>query len=489
MSVANLNYKAIIKIMGIIILVLGLTMGIPWIYSIASGDSDATSAFGKCVPPTIIAGLVIILAVKSHKPRFRAREGYIVVASCWVLASTIGAFPYYLSEFTDTYIDAVFEATAGFTTTGCTVVTGNILSGGLLLWKAISNWLGGMGILLFVISFLPALGINGQIIARAETPGPVLRKMTVRMSDSAKILYITYISLTILEIILLMLSGKMPFFDAVITSLGNISTGGVMVHPEGIAYYESVYIEVVMAIFCIFSALNFVLYHYLITGKFKFFFKDVELRAFLTILAGGVVLCTVGLMAGTGDSFGSSLRASFFQVISMGTTSGYISTPYISWPTSCQMILITMMFIGGCAASTSGSIKVIRVIVMLKLIWRGCIRRIHPRSVVAVKVGRDPISAPVVSAISAFVLTYFLVFLISILVLSFQGLDIDSTVTATLAIMSNTGTAFGETAVAGNYAMFHPFLKLFMSCLMIVGRLELFTIIILFTGNFWGRDR
>ena len=153
------------------------------------------------------------------------------------------------------------------------------------------------------------------------------------------------------------------------------------------------------------------------------------------------------------------------------------------------MILITMMFIGGCAASTSGSIKVIRVIVMLKLIWRGCIRRIHPRSVVAVKVGRDPISAPVVSAISAFVLTYFLVFLISILVLSFQGLDIDSTVTATLAIMSNTGTAFGETAVAGNYAMFHPFLKLFMRCLMIVVRLELFTIIILFTGNFWGRDR
>ena len=164
MSVANLNYKAIIKIMGIIILVLGLTMVIPWIYSIASGDSDATSAFGKCVPPTIIAGLVIILAVKSHKPRFRAREGYIVVASCWVLASTIGAFPYYLSEFTDTYIDAVFESTAGFTTTGCTVVTGNILSGGLLLWKAISNWLGGMGILLFVISFLPALGINGQLI-------------------------------------------------------------------------------------------------------------------------------------------------------------------------------------------------------------------------------------------------------------------------------------------------------------------------------------
>lgn len=489
MSVTNLNYKAIIKIMGIIILVLGLAMVIPLIYSVVSGDSDAAAAFGKCVPATIIAGCIVILSVKSYKTKFRAREGYIVVASCWILASIIGAFPYYLSEFTDTYTDAVFEATAGFTTTGCTVVTGNILSGGLLLWKAISNWLGGMGILLFVISFLPALGINGQIIARAETPGPVLRKMTVRMSDSAKILYITYISLTVMEIILLMFSGRMPLFDAVITSLGNISTGGVMVHPEGIAYYESVYIEIVMAIFCIFSSLNFVLYHYLITGKFKFFFKDVELRSFLTILAGGIVLCTAGLMAGTDSGFGPALRSSFFQVISMGTTSGYISAPYMSWPTSCQMVLITLMFIGGCAASTSGSIKVIRVIVMLKLIWRGCIRRIHPRSVVAVKVGKDSIPAPVVSAISAFVLTYFLVFLTSVLALSFQGLDIDSTVTAALAMLSNTGTAFGETATAGNYAMFHPVLKLFMSCLMIIGRLELFTIIILFTRNFWGRDR
>ncbi len=489
MSAVNLNYKAIVKIMGIIILVTGASMIIPWIYSECVNDTNSMYAFRKCVPATIVVGALIALFMKTGKVKFRAREGYIVVASCWVLASLIGAFPYHLSDFTDTYIDAVFESTAGFTTTGCTVVTGQILSGGLLLWKAISNWLGGMGILLFVISFLPALGINGQIIARAETPGPVLRKVTVRMSDSAKILYITYISLTVLEIILLMISGKMPLFDAIVTSLGNISTGGVMVHPEGIAYYDSIYIEIVMCIFCIFSALNFVLYHYLITGKFAYFFKDIELRAFLTILAGAIVLCTIGLMMGTDTGFGESLRASFFQVISIGTTSGYISAPYMFWPSSCQLILIVIMMIGGCAASTSGSIKVIRVLVMMKLIWRGCIRRIHPRSVVAVKIGKDAIPAPVVSAISAFVLTYILVFLISIFVLSFQGLDFDSTITSALAMLSNTGTALGDPAIAGNYEMFHPFLKLFMSCLMIVGRLELFTIIILFTGNFWGRDR
>ena len=310
-------------------------------------------------------------SIKSRKIKFRAREGYIVVASCWIVASVVGAFPYYLAGFADHYIDALFESTSGFTTTGCSVVAGKFLSGGLLLWKAISNWLGGMGILLFVISILPALGINGQIIAKAETPGPVLKKMTVRMSDSAKILYITYISFTILEIILLMLSGKVPLFDAVINTLGSISTGGVMVHPTGIAYYDSVYVEVVIAVFCILSSLNFVLYHYLITGKFAEVFKDIELRAFLIIMAVSIAVCTIALMAATDSSFGTALRDSFFQVVSMSTTSGYTRSPYMTWPSTCQIILVALMFVGGCASSTSGSLKVVRVLVMFKLIWRG----------------------------------------------------------------------------------------------------------------------
>lgn len=489
MSNLNLNYKAIVKILGVIILIEGIAMTIPWFYSSVTGDTGSSHAFAICTPVLIVIGGIFCIIVKQGKVRLRTREGYIVVAVCWMLASFIGAFPYYLTDFTDSFVDALFESTSGFTTTGCTSVPDAVLSPGLMLWKAISHWLGGMGILVFIISILPALGINGQLIVRAEAPGPVLEKVTVRMSDSAKILYLTYISFTVIEFLLLALPKKMSVFDAVITTLGSISTGGLVAHPEGIAYYNSVYVEIVISVFCILASINFVLYHYLVTGKKKYFFKDVELKSYIIIIAGAILICTVGLAAGTNISFFAALRESFFQVISMATTSGYTRTAYYLWPTVCQLILILLMFIGGCAASTSGSIKVVRIIVMLKLIWRGGIKRIHPRSVVAVKLGKNAVSAPVVSLITMFILTYMLIFLLSSFILSFQGLDLESSITTALAMLSNTGSGFGEPALCGDFSAFHPILKLYLSALMIVGRLELFPIIVLFTRNFWGRDR
>lgn len=489
MSNIIINYRAIAKILGVIILILGISMIIPWLYAEITGDANAATGFRICTPATLAAGALISFLIKGPRAKFRSREGYIVVAFCWIIASLVGAFPYYLSGFADNFIDAFFESTSGFTTTGCTTIDNAFLTKSLMLWKAISNWLGGMGILVFVISILPALGINGQMIARAEAPGPVLEKMTVRMSDSAKILYLTYFTFSILEFILLMLSGKMPVFDAVITTMGSISTGGLLVHPEGIAFYDSVYIEIVISVFCILASLNFVLYHYLVTRKGSYFIKDIELRAHLTIIAVSVILCTASLMAINDDSFGSGLRDSFFQVVSMSTTAGYTRSPDIIWPSLCQIVLLALMLIGGCAASTAGSIKVVRILVMLKLIWRGCFKRIHPRSVVAVKLGDNAVPAPVVSGITVFILTYMMILLVASFLLSLQGLDMETTITTALGMLSNTGTAFTEASLIGSYAMFHPALKLFLSALMIIGRLELFTIIVLFTSNFWGRDR
>lgn len=485
----TINYKSILKILGTIIFIIGLSMVIPWVYAEVTGDFNSIYAFRRCTPVTIFLGAILMLSIRNTHPKFRAREGYIIVAMCWITASVIGAFPYYLAEFTTSYIDAFFEATSGFTTTGCTAVAGGILPKSLILWKAVSHWLGGMGILLFVISILPALGINGQFIARAEAPGPVFEKMTVRISDSAKILYVTYLSFTVLEFILLMLSGKMSAFDAAIHTMGSISTGGLVVHPTGIAYYDSIYIEVVISVFCVLSSVNFVLYHYLVTRKPAYFFKDIELRVFIIIMALGILICTFGLISINDMNFASAFRDSFFQVISMSTTTGYTRSPYIIWPTVCQIILITLMFIGGCAASTSGSIKVIRIIVMMKLIWRGCIKRIHPRSVIAVKLGEHSLSVGLVTGITTFIFTFIGLFILSCFILSFQGLDLETTMTAALSMLSNTGAAFGEAGSMGNYSMFHPVLKLYLSALMIVGRLELFTIIVLFTRNFWGKDR
>ena len=245
MSRTAINYKAIIRILGVIIFIIGLSMIIPWAYAEKTGDGVCAHAFRRCAPLLIVIGAFFTFTFSSRRAKFRIREGYIIVTLCWLLSSFTGAFPYYFSDFTDSFTTAFFESTSGFTTTGCTA-NHAALCHALLLWKAISHWLGGMGILVFVISILPALGINGQFIARAETPGPVLEKMTVRISDSAKILYITYLTFTIIEFLMLDLSGKMPAFDALITTMGSISTGGLMVHPEGIAYYGSIYVEVVI---------------------------------------------------------------------------------------------------------------------------------------------------------------------------------------------------------------------------------------------------
>ena len=481
------NYKAIFRILGIIILIIGIAEIFPWVYAEVVRDYDVANAFRICAPFTIAIGLFMFFFIRTGRSRFGAREGYLVVALCWVVASLIGAFPYLLSGFYDNYIDSFFESSSGFTTTGCTVAVHGMTNRALMLWKAISHWLGGMGILVFVISLLPALGINGQIIARAEMPGPVLQKTTVRMSDSAKALYLTYLSFTVIEFVLLMISGKMPLYDGVITTLGSISTGGLLVHPQGVAYYGSVYIEIIISLFCLLAAVNFVLYHYLLTGKISYFVKDIELRAYAIIIAGSTIICTGGLIWYKGQGFGSALRDSFFQVVSFATTAGYTRTPYMAWPTICQVILLVIMFIGGCSASTAGSMKVIRILVMLKMIARGCVRRIHPRSVVAVKLGNGSVSAPVVSGITVFLFTFMGIFLFSALVLSLQGLDMETSFTSTLCMLSNTGASFGYGASMGNFAFFHAGLKLYLSLLMIVGRLELFTIIILFTSNFWRR--
>ncbi|WP_256130519.1 TrkH family potassium uptake protein [Anaerovorax odorimutans] len=486
----SLNYQAIVKILGVITLIVGISMLPALFCAHIYKEPSSFKALLISSAVTIAAGGLTVLLIRPVKAKFRAREGYLVVALCWIIASLFGTLPYYLSDYTNSFIDGFFESTAGFTTTGCTSIGAGIMPNSLLMWKAISHWLGGMGILVFVISILPTLGINGQMIARAEAPGPVLEKMAVRMSDSAKILYLMYFSFTVIEFVMLALSPSMSPFDALINTMGSISTGGLVAHPNGIAYYNSVYVEIVISVFTILASVNFVLYHYAIKRQWKYVLKDIELRAFLRILIGAVLLCTLGLyFLGNAPSFGKALRDSFFQVISVATTSGYSSADYTLWPVLCQMILFTLMFIGGCAASTCGSIKVIRIVVLLKLIGRGFYKRIHPRSVVAVKLRGKAVPAPVVSAITVFILMYMGLFLFSCLILSLQNLDLETTITTSAAMLSNTGMAFGQVGALGNYSMFGGGLKLYLSLLMIVGRLELFTIVILFTRNFWGRDR
>ena len=484
-----INYRATIKILGAIILITGLAMLVPLTYASMTHNAADAMAFAKTAPPAIAFGAVLLLFFKSTNAKFRTRDGYMVVALCWIVASFIGAFPYYFTTFPDSFIDAFFESTSGFTTTGCTTLNTGVLSRSLLLWKALSHWLGGMGILIFVLSILPALGINGQFIARAEAPCPVFAKMAVRLSDSTKVLYITYIMLTLAEFLLLSFSPKMDAFEALVNSMGSISTGGLLVHSGGFAHYNSFYIEVVISLFCVLASVNFMLYHYIRQGDIKRALCDTELRIFLLVMAIGVTVCTIVLSLQTDASLGKAFRDSLFQVISMSTTTGYVRSPYVVWPVTCQMVLFSLMLIGGCSASTSGSVKVVRFVVMFKLIVRGTYKRLHPRSVVPVKMNGQVLPSQVVSGICGFILAYLAIFLFSGLVISLQGMDLETTLGTALAMLSNTGAAFGVTASAGNFAAYAPALKLYLCLLMYIGRLEIYTMLVLFTRHFWNRSR
>jgi len=475
--------------MGIIVLIEGIAMIVPWIWAECAGETESAFAFRICVPLTLLLGFLVSVCFRSGRTDFGVREGYIVVALAWVIASVIGMFPYILSGTADDLSTAFFESAAGFTTTGCTCINGDLTSHSLLLWKALSNWLGGMGILVFVISVLPALGVSGQFIVRAETPGPVYEKTTVRIKNSTRVLYATYISFTLLAFVFLCASDKVCLYDSIVLSLGSVSTGGVAIHSEGMAYYDSVYVESVVSFFCFFASVNFILYYNLIVGNVRKVLKDIELRAFFAVIAIGTLLCAIGILLNTDLSLTEAVRESLFQVVNVSSTSGYTKNVTFGWPTACQFVLLAVMIIGGCSASTAGSLKVVRFLVMLKLIGRGVIRRIHPRSVVAVKLGGESVSAPIVSAITVFIMAYFGLIFLTVIILSIQGLDAETNITTAIAMISNTGAAFTHHICIGNFSMFNAGSKFFLSLLMITGRLELFTIIIFFTRIFWGKKR
>ena len=484
-----LNYKMIIKILGAIILILGVAM-VPSIITSFMYSEQTTAAFTLTSISLMGLGGFLTVKLRPHSKTLRFREGYLTVTLCWLCASAVGAVPYLMSGAATSFPDAFFESVSGFTTTGCTVLDVVDVPNSLMLWKAVTHLLGGMGILVFAISILPALGIGGHKIYKAEAPGPSVDKVATRISDSAKVLYITYLVFGAVLFTLLLFS-PMSAFDALIHTFGSISTSGLSNHYEGLAYYGSNYVEYVVSMFSVLASINFVLYAHAIKGKWKEFFSSVELQAFLIIIIVAAVLVSLCLFAyGTYPSIFEAMRFGTFQVVAFATTSGQSIADFANWPDPCKMILFALMFIGGCASSTCGSIKVVRILVVLKLISRGVSKRIRPRSVVAVKLGGKAVSAELASSITSFVLTYFAIFVFSNIVLSLQNLDFITTISTSASMLGNVGCNLGVAgAHASDYSMFSAPLKMYMSLMMIVGRLELFTIIVLLSPKFWNPDR
>ncbi len=485
----TLNIKLITKIYGFIGLLIGVAMLPPAVTAFLYHETHIGKTFICTAAAVAFVSLVCILGVKPKKHHLKTRDGFFIVGVGWIIVILIGCIPYLASGYTHSFCSAFFESTAGFTTTGATVLFADDTPKAFLMWKAISHWLGGMGILVFTVSLLPALGAGGHKIFRAEVPALSMDKIVSKISDSAKILYLMYIGFTVLEFILLALSG-MDVFDNIICTLGCVSTAGLVSHSIGPSYFNNLYVEIIVLLFTVFASINFSLYTLAAKGNFKEIRRDTELRTFLSLLIISSLMISACLyFTGTYSTIGDSIRYGFFQAASFSSTTGYALTDYSMWPPFCIAILFMLMLVGGCAASTCGSVKVIRVIVAFKLVVRSIYRRIHPRAIVSVKVGGKTVSAEVAAQITSFLLTFFVILLIGTLILSLQGFDFLTNISAAASVMSNTGIFFGDAGASGNFSIFLPPLQLVLALLMVIGRLEIFTLLVLLSPSFWHPDR
>ncbi|MFY9497402.1 MAG: TrkH family potassium uptake protein [Halanaerobiales bacterium] len=472
----------VLKTIGHLLIVEAVFMIAPLGVSIYYGESDF-KAFFIAILITAFVGTILSFS-RARKEAVRYKEGFMIVGLGWLLISIFGAIPFLLAGTFDNFIDAFFETVSGFTTTGASVLK-DIESQphGILFWRSLTHWLGGMGVLVFTLSLLPAVGMSSLNILKAESTGPTPGKLAPKIAETARILYIIYILLTGLEIIFLKIGG-MPLFDAVTHTFATVGTGGFSTKNKSIAAYNMPSIEWVIMIFTFLAGVNFSLYYDVLMGKFKSLFKDREFQFYCTVIGIAIILITINIT----DSWGNillSFRQAAFQVVTIITSTGFATLDYSIWPAFSKMILFILMFFGGCAGSTSGGIKILRVMIVFKYIKREFYKLIHPNSVISIRIGGQTIPENVVQNVIAFVLLYFLIFAGLSLILLTQDMDLISSTSAVVASLSNIGPGFGSVGPAMNYAGLTTFTKILLSFTMILGRLEIYTVLILITPIFW----
>ncbi|MDD3290079.1 MAG: TrkH family potassium uptake protein [Eubacteriales bacterium] len=486
-----LHRGPIIKVLSAVTVVVGTAMLLPMLVSLYYGERSEAVAFLLCSGPMIAMGYFVgKRTVVPERSIIRARDGFFIVGTAWLVMSLLGALPFVLSGSIPRLIDAYFETASGFTTTGASILTDiESLPRGMLFWRSFTHWLGGMGILVLTVALLPMLGIGGQKIMRAETTGPTMDKISFTINDTAKILYKIYAGMSLLQISLLMLGG-LTLYDASVHTFGTVGTGGFSNYAASVGAYDSFYVDMVIGFFMIAAGVNFTLYHTLLSGKVRQFFQDFELKYYLMIVGCSTFFITAVLL--WKDFYGNpieSFRYAFFQVASIITTTGFATADFDLWPASCKMILLFLMIVGACASSTGGGIKVIRTALVFKLIKRGAYRRLHPNAVIPMRAGDRNMGPEVMSGVAGFVLLYIFTTMISILLISLENVDLITAISSVVACISNIGPGFEMVGPTLNYSFYSGASKMLLSLLMIAGRLELFTIILLFTPVFWNRNK
>lgn len=483
-----MNYKNVLKTITALLIIISIFMCIPAGVSLYHNELFVFKTFIISIFATLSISITVQIFLKNHKIDYLStRDGFLFVSLSWILSSVAGALPFYLSGYIPNFADAYFETISGFTTTGASILTSiETLPYSLLFWRSLTHWLGGMGIVVLTVAILPVLGIGGLQLIKAEAPGPSVDKITPRITETAKFLWLIYISMTIIEIVLLMLGG-MSLFDASTHTFGTLATGGFSPKNTSVAAYDSYYIHIVITIFMVMAGINFTLYYKLISGKFTSIFSDIELKVYLAIFFLFSFFTALNLTGKVYDSFGESFVYSSFQTASILTTTGYATADFEMWPHLSQIMLFLLMFIGGCSGSTGGGIKVIRIVTLFKTGFNEMKYLLHPTGVFTLKVNKQPIKKDISYAISGFFFLYLLMILLTTLVVSTSDTDILTSLTTALATVGNIGPGFGKIGPTENYHFFPNYVKWFLSFAMLVGRLELYTVLVLLTPNFWRR--
>lgn len=434
---------------------------------------------------TILTGIVLWFSFRKCSKNVAKREGYLIVSSGWVFFSLFGALPFIVSGAIPSYTDAFFETMSGFTTTGASILNDiEALSHGLLFWRSMTQWLGGMGIIVLSLVILPILGIGGMQLFIAEVPGPTPDKLHPRIRETAKRLWAIYIILTLAEVVLLKFGG-MSLFDSICHSFTTLATGGYSTKQTSIAL-ETPYIQYVITLFMIIAGINFSLSYLAMHFKFKRVWKNEEFRSYISFIGGfTLIIALVLVFSQTGQSIEKSFRDALFQVVSIITTTGFATVDYLSWEYSAIILLVVLMFFGGSAGSTGGSIKIVRIVLMLKNGFLELKKLIHPNAIVPVRLDNESVKNEVIFNVLAFISVYVLITALGTIVVSFLGYDLETSIGAVAATLGNIGPGIGEVGPMFSYSHFNIFGKWFLSFLMLIGRLELFTVLVLLTPAFW----
>lgn len=479
-----MNHKIVSYMLGRIMVTEGLLMCLPLAVGVLKKDNVSVMAFIISILVALGVGLFLASVIgKKEEEMMLAKDGFAIVALAWILMSLVGALPFYISGEIPSYIDAFFETVSGFTTTGASILENvELMSRPMLFWRSFTHWIGGMGILVFVMAIFPHNTGRSMHVMRAEMPGPIIGKLVPKVRETAKILYLIYIFLTVVQIVLLTF-GDMTFFESVVHTFGTAGTGGFGVKIDSIGGY-SAYSQWVIAVFMVLFGINFNVFYLLLIKHFRTAFKSTELWWYLAIIAGATLFIGIDIYSEVGN-IADTARASFFQVTSIMTTTGFSTVDFNLWPSFSKTVLVILMFIGACAGSTGGGIKVSRIIIAIKSIRRDIKKMINPRSVASVKFEGKALDSTTVNGVGVYFAIYFILFFVLLLLVSLNGFDFETNFTAVAATYNNIGPGLAGVGPMSSFAAFNPFTKIVLSFAMLLGRLEIFPILFIFAPFMW----